>query len=101
MISNIPSLAEFDFTAARGIGDLQKELLGALVLLGPSKDVQNVLRGAIEKAVTWVDTEVELDGHLSEIAATENNQLRDVIVPLLIREGKRKRDEEEQGGDNK
>lgn len=30
-----------------------------------------------------VNTEVELDYLLSDLLATENNQLRDVVVPLL------------------
>lgn len=55
----------------------------ALVLLEPSKKVQNVLKGALSKAVACVNTEVELDCHLSDLLATENNQLRDVVVPLL------------------
>lgn len=78
---------EFDFTAARGIGDLQKELLLSgcpLVLLEPSKDVHKVLKGALTKVVSCVHNEAELDSLLSELLATENHQLKDVVVPLLM-----------------
>lgn len=84
--------AEFDFTAARGIGDLHKELLltgCALVLLEPSKDVKNVLKGALTKTVCCVQAEGDLDGHLREIVASENNQLKDVVVPLLGQQEKK------------
>lgn len=66
---------------------MQKELLSSgcvLLLLEPSKEVQNVLKGALTTAVSCVHT--DLEGHLSEIVATENNPLRDVVVPLLSRE---------------
>lgn len=80
-------LLEFDFTAARGIGDLQKELLLSgcpLVLLEPSKDVHKVLKGALTKVVPCVNNEPDLDSLLSELLASENHQLKDVVVPLLM-----------------
>lgn len=83
-------LSEFDFTAARGIGDLHKELLSTgctLVLLEPSKEVLNVLKGAINTTISCVYSDVDLDGHLSDLVATNNSQLkesRDVVIPLLI-----------------
>lgn len=55
-----------------------------LVLLEPSNEVQKVLKGALRIVVPCcANGDSELDSLLSELLATQNNQLKDVIVPLL------------------
>jgi solute carrier family 26 (sodium-independent sulfate anion transporter), member 11 len=58
---------EFDFTAARGLGSLHKEL-GArsipLILLGPIPEVKSVLKGAVNATIKDVFNEHELDAAL-------------------------------------
>lgn len=55
-----------------------------LLLLEPSKKVRSVLQGALTMSVVCVNTDVELDSHLSVLlAGPQNYQLKDVVVPLL------------------
>lgn len=63
------NVLEFDFTAARGLGGLQKELAArniALLLLGPSEEVKIVLKGALQSnsSILEVENEIDLDQSL-------------------------------------
>jgi STAS domain len=58
---------ELDFTAARGLGDLHKELRSKnipLLLMGPIPEVKIVLKGAVASSIRDVFTENELDAVL-------------------------------------
>jgi hypothetical protein len=52
-----------------------------LLLLGPSKDVSKVIKGALEKPIPEVENEVDLESVLQEI--TSKFELKDVVSPLL------------------
>lgn len=74
---------EFDFTVARGLGALHKELSALnvpLVLLGPVPAVQTVLNGALSTAIPEVSTETELDQFFQNSYGAE---LKEVSTPLL------------------
>lgn len=82
------NVQELDYTAAKGIGSLKKEL-GArnipLILLGPSDDVKLVLKGSLKgNNVQQVDNEHELDISLQEQSGPNKHELRDVVAPLLV-----------------
>lgn len=80
---------EFDFTAAKGIGSLRKELVArgfTLTLLGPTDDVKLILKTALKgNNVQQVDNDIDLDAHLKEQFGT-SHELREVIAPLLIQD---------------
>lgn len=82
------NVQELDYTAAKGIGSLKKELAArdiALILLGPSDDVKLVLKGSLKGSnVQQVDNEYELDFFLQEQIASNKHELRDVVAPLLV-----------------
>uniref|UniRef100_A0A336M1R8 CSON010405 protein n=1 Tax=Culicoides sonorensis TaxID=179676 RepID=A0A336M1R8_CULSO len=83
------NLHEFDFTAARGLGSLYKELQAkkvTLVLLGPSEEIEHVLKEAIAPTVIpSADSESDLESVLQEIVS-ETKELKDVAgTPLLTR----------------
>jgi len=79
---------ELDFTAAKGIGSLRKELFDKcifLLLLGPSDEVKLVLKGSLKgNNVQLVDNEHELDITLQEQGVNNKIELREVIAPLLV-----------------
>jgi len=79
------NVQEFDFTAAKGIGALKKELAAKsvpLILLGPTDEVKLVLKASLKgNNVLQVENEHELDIVLQE--QTDKHELRDVIAPLL------------------
>lgn len=55
---------EFDFTVARGLGDLHKEMCSMnipLVLLGPQPAVRNVLNEATNTLIPHVPNERDLE----------------------------------------
>lgn len=73
-------ILEFDFTVARGLGALHKELSSLnvpLVLLGPVSAVRIVLHGALQSKIPEIECENELDNILHE------DGLREVATPLL------------------
>ena len=82
------NVQELDFTAAKGIGSLKKELADRhihFVLLGPSDEVKLVLKGSLKgHNVQQVDNEQELDITLQEFNGTNKLELREVIAPLLV-----------------
>jgi solute carrier family 26 (sodium-independent sulfate anion transporter), member 11 len=76
---------ELDFTAARGLGDLHKELSSKnipLLLMGPIPEVKCVLKGAVTATIRDVFTDNELDAVLQE-SISDTTELKDVISPLL------------------
>lgn len=79
------NVQELDYTAAKGIGSLKKELASRnipLILLGPSDEVKLVLKGSLKgNNVQQVDNENELETSLHD--QSEPTLLRDVIAPLL------------------
>lgn len=84
------NVQELDFTAAKGIGSLRKELCEqhiSLILLGSSDEVKLVLKGSLKgNNVQQVDKEHELDILLQEQNETNKLELREVVAPLLTHE---------------
>lgn len=82
------NVQELDYTAAKGIESLKKELAGrdiTLILLGPTEDVKLVLKGSLKgNNVQQVENENDLDILLQEQTAPNKHELRDVIAPLLV-----------------
>lgn len=82
------NVQELDFTAAKGIGSLRKELCERhipLILLGPSDEVKLVLKGSLKgNNVQQVDNEYELNLTLQEINGTAKLELYEVVAPLLV-----------------
>lgn len=81
------NVQELDYTAAKGLGSLKKELAAkdiVMIILGPSDEVKLVLKGSLKGSnVQQVDTEHELDMTLLEQSDTSKTELREVIAPLL------------------
>lgn len=81
------NVQELDYTAAKGIGSLKKELAGreiTLILLGPSDEVKLVLKGSLKgNNVQQVENENELDISLQEQTDSNKLELRAVVAPLL------------------
>lgn len=81
------NVQELDYTAAKGIGSLKKELAARgipMVLLGPSEEVKLVLKGSLKgNNVTQVESEGELDVALQEQAGGKF-ELREIVAPLLV-----------------
>lgn len=82
---------EFDFTAARGLGALHKELVAekrSLVLLGPSEEIRHVLKEALAPSVIpTADSDTDLDVVIQGILSDSkgNHELTDVAaIPLLL-----------------
>lgn len=86
MVLDCRNVHEFDFTAARGLGSIQKELstMGvSLVLLGQHTAVKQVLTGALETEIPEANSEAELDVLFQSLALQRRNDNGDVIIPLL------------------
>lgn len=85
------NVQELDYTAAKGIGSLKKELATKgipLIVLGPSDEVKLVLKGSLKgNNVQQVDNEQELDILLQDQSGPNKFELRDVIAPLLVQKG--------------
>ena len=88
VILDCSHLTEFDFTAARGMGALQKELNIMEVhffLLKASAEVKTVLNEATENTLKTLESIAELKSYLDGSGAdNENNQ---VILPLISQTG--------------
>lgn len=57
-------ILEFDFTAARGLGALQKDLSEKkilLILLGPPEKIQSLITGAVSVDIPVAQNELHLD----------------------------------------
>lgn len=82
------NVQELDYTAAKGIGSLKKELAGKsmpLILLGPSDEVKLVLKTSLKgNNVQQVDSEHDLDISLQEQSGPNKQELREVVAPLLV-----------------
>jgi solute carrier family 26 (sodium-independent sulfate anion transporter), member 11 len=79
------NVQELDYTAAKCLGSLKKELAAKnilMILLGPPDEVKLVLKGSLKGSnVQQVDTEHELDICLQEQSG--KNELQEVVAPLL------------------
>lgn len=76
---------EFDFTVARGLGDLHKEMCSMnipLVLLGPQPAVRNVLNEATNTLIPHVPNERDLETLLQGMAGL-NMKLWSVYEHLI------------------
>lgn len=82
------SVQELDYTAAKGLGSLKKELAArglSLIILGPSDEVRLILKGSLKgNNVQQVETENELDILLQDQSGLNKFELRDVVAPLLV-----------------
>jgi solute carrier family 26 (sodium-independent sulfate anion transporter), member 11 len=82
------NVQELDYTAAKGIGSLKKELAARgipMVLLEPSEEVKLVLKGSLKgNNVPQVDNENELDLALLEQIGVNKFELREIVAPLLV-----------------
>lgn len=82
------NVQELDYTAAKGIGSLKKELAARnipMILLGPSDEVKLVLKGSLKgNNVQQVDNESDLDILMQEHNGTNKFELREIVAPLLV-----------------
>lgn len=82
------NVQELDYTAAKGIGSLRKELAARsipMILLGASDEVKLVLKGSLKgNNVPQVDNENELEISLQEQNGTNKFELREIVAPLLV-----------------
>lgn len=81
------NVLELDYTAAKGIGSLKKELALrniTMIILAPSEEVKLVLKGSLKgNNVLQVENERELDIFLQEHLSTNHCELKQVVAPLL------------------
>lgn len=82
------NVQELDYTAAKGIESLKKELAARsipMILLGVSDEVKLVLKGSLKGSnVQQVENEYELEVSLQELNGTSKFELREIVAPLLI-----------------
>jgi solute carrier family 26 (sodium-independent sulfate anion transporter), member 11 len=82
------NVQELDYTAAKGIGSLKKELAARgipMILLEPSEEVKLVLKGSLKgNNVLQVDNENELELVMQEQIGTGKFELREIVAPLLV-----------------
>lgn len=80
------NVLELDYTAAKGIGSLKKELASkdiTMVILAPSEEVKLVLKGSLKGCnVAQVENERDLDIFLQD-RLPSSEELKQVIAPLL------------------
>lgn len=80
------NVLELDYTAAKGIGSLKKELFAkgiTMVILAPSEEVKLVLKGSLKGYnVPQVETDRDLDIFLQDRLPAKG-ELEQVIAPLL------------------
>lgn len=85
------NVQELDYTAAKGIGSLQKELAArgiTMILLEPSDEVKLVLKGSLKNNnVQQVNNEYELEISLQEQSGPNKFELREIVAPLLVQKG--------------
>jgi sodium-independent sulfate anion transporter 11 len=81
-------IQELDYTAAKGLGGLKKELAGRqiyLILLGCNDKVKLILKTSLKaQNVLQVRDDHELDATLLEQHENPKGELKDVIAPLLV-----------------
>lgn len=88
IVIDFRNIQELDYTAAKGIGGLKKELALRgimLILLGCNEKVKLILNTSLKaNDVVQVKDESELDILLQDIKGNPKGELRDVIAPLLV-----------------
>jgi solute carrier family 26 (sodium-independent sulfate anion transporter), member 11 len=87
IILDCRNVTELDFTAAKGIGSLRKELAAQniiMLIMGPSEEVKLVLKGSLKgNNVPQVKDERELDIYLQDHSTNKMCELQEVVAPLL------------------
>ena len=90
IVIDFRNIQELDYTAAKGIGGLQKELALRdimLILLGCNDKVKLILNTSLKAHdVLQVKDETELDFILQDVKGNPKGELKDVIAPLLIQQ---------------
>jgi sodium-independent sulfate anion transporter 11 len=85
IVIDFRNVQELDYTAAKGIGSLKKELMARgilLVVLGSNEGIKLVLKASLKaQNVIQAKDDTELDVVLQEQRG--GKELRDVIAPLL------------------
>lgn len=88
IVIDLRNVQELDYTAAKGIGGLKKELAArhiTLIILGSNEDIKLVLKASLKaQNVLQVDNENELDIVMQEQKGNDKMELKDVIAPLLV-----------------
>jgi len=90
IIIDFRNIQELDYTAAKGIGGLKKELALrkiTLILLGCDEKVKLMLKTTLKaNDVLQVKDENELDFVLQDVKGNPKGDLKDVIAPLLVQQ---------------
>lgn len=85
---DLRNVQELDYTAAKGLGGLKKELSArnvTLLILGCNEDIKLVLKASLKaQNVLQVEDENELDISMQEQKGGDKMELKDVIAPLLV-----------------
>lgn len=88
IVIDLRNVQELDYTAAKGIGGLKKELAArhiTLIIIGSNEDIKLVLKASLKaQNVLQVDNENELDIVMQEQKGNDKMELKDVIAPLLV-----------------
>lgn len=88
MVIDLRNVQELDYTAAKGLGGLKKELALrgiTLIILGCNEDIKLVLKASLKaQNVLQVEDDTELDILMQEQKGGDKMELKDVIAPLLV-----------------
>lgn len=88
IVMDLRNVQELDYTAAKGLGGLKKELSArnvTLLILGCNEDIKLVLKASLKaQNVLQVEDENELDISMQEQKGGDKMELKDVIAPLLV-----------------
>jgi solute carrier family 26 (sodium-independent sulfate anion transporter), member 11 len=89
VVMDFRNVQELDYTAAKGIGNLKKELAGRkiiLIILGSNEEIKLVLKASLKaQNVIQVENDDQLEIVLEEQSCCKI-ELKDVIAPLLMQE---------------
>lgn len=87
IVIDFRNIQELDYTAAKGIGSLKKELALrdiSLITLGCNDKVKLILNTSLKSNdILQVKDENELDFILEDVKGNPKGDLKDVIAPLL------------------
>lgn len=88
IVMDLRNVQELDYTAAKGLGSLKKELAARsiiLIILGCNEDIKLVLKASLKaQNVIQVENEDELDIVMQEQKGEDKLELKDVFAPLLV-----------------
>lgn len=88
IIMDLRNVQELDYTAAKGLGGLKKELAARniiLIILGCNEDIKLVLKACLKaQNVLQVEDEQELDIIMQEQKGDDKIELKEIIAPLLV-----------------